>query len=78
MAIRFDCLCGQKIKAPDNAAGLKVRCPRCGEQQRVPMAFQSRPDPLTSGSWISLVKLAKADRPKGPDESGGGKSSRSS
>jgi hypothetical protein len=75
MAIRFDCRCGQKIKAPDNAVGLKVRCPRCGEQLRVPMASQSRPDPLNSGSWIRLVQLAKAGRPKGPDESGGGKPS---
>jgi hypothetical protein len=65
MSIVFTCHCGQPIKAPDNAAGLKARCRYCGEQLRVPATSEPRPSPTSSGSWIMLVSRAKADRPAG-------------
>ena len=33
MAISVTCtLCGSKLNAPDNSAGLKLKCPKCGGQ----------------------------------------------
>ncbi|MBI4614970.1 MAG: tetratricopeptide repeat protein [Planctomycetes bacterium] len=37
MAIRFVCACGASIQAPDEFAGRKVRCPRCGNAAAVPV-----------------------------------------
>ncbi|HEX8199961.1 MAG TPA: hypothetical protein VF590_05705 [Isosphaeraceae bacterium] len=62
MSITFACRCGQQIKAPDHAAGLKARCRHCGEQHRVPATSTIRPDTTSSGSWIILLNRAKADR----------------
>jgi hypothetical protein len=38
MPILVTCECGKKLKAPDNAAGKKVRCKQCGETVTVPAA----------------------------------------
>jgi hypothetical protein len=36
MSIKFDCTCGQRIKARDGSAGRQVRCPRCRAEFAVP------------------------------------------
>src|SRR4051794_5916234 len=35
MGITLHCACGKKYKAKDEAVGKKVKCPSCGEAQRV-------------------------------------------
>jgi uncharacterized paraquat-inducible protein A len=65
MPIVFACTCGRQLSVPDAAASLRARCPRCGATVRVPAATEARPDTLSSGSWVMLVKKAKAKRPTG-------------
>jgi hypothetical protein len=37
MAIAVKCkFCGQKLRLPDNAAGKKIRCPKCNRVIEVP------------------------------------------
>ena len=36
MTVRFECRCGQKLKAPDDKIGKKVLCPGCGSPVPVP------------------------------------------
>jgi len=36
MAIKFRCVCGKKLSAPDGTAGKKARCPTCGHVMQVP------------------------------------------
>lgn len=39
MPISFQCShCGRTLRAPDDAAGKKVRCPKCQEVTRIPQA----------------------------------------
>lgn len=48
MAIEFSCSqCGRQLRAPENAAGRKCRCPDCGDVATVPGA---EPPPLPSAS----------------------------
>ncbi len=43
MPIKFSCAnCGQKGSAPDNAAGVRGKCPKCGEPVVVPTAASPR------------------------------------
>jgi hypothetical protein len=65
MAIVFFCQCGRQATAPDTAAGLRSRCPRCGVPVRVPAAPQRRPDPLDTPSWLFLKSQAKNQSPWG-------------
>jgi len=36
MAIRFRCACGHALKASEESAGRKARCPQCGAAIRIP------------------------------------------
>ena len=36
MTIKFECTCGQRVKARDSSAGRWVRCPRCQANLAVP------------------------------------------
>jgi len=36
MTIHFACACGKTLKAPDNAAGKRARCPACAAVVPVP------------------------------------------
>lgn len=38
MSIAVACACGAKLKAPDTAAGKRVKCPKCGDPIAVPAA----------------------------------------
>ena len=43
MPIRFACAdCGVRVKTPDGSEGKKMRCPRCGHLQLVPMRPENR------------------------------------
>jgi hypothetical protein len=59
MTIPIVCRCGEGNMVPDHAAGLKIRCRRCGEPACAPEVFQARPDTISSGSWFMLVQRAK-------------------
>lgn len=36
MPIKFECACGNRVKAPDGSGGRRVRCPRCRAAVVVP------------------------------------------
>lgn len=38
MSIAFTCKCGQKLEAEDEQAGLRAKCPKCGESMTIPSA----------------------------------------
>jgi DNA-directed RNA polymerase subunit RPC12/RpoP len=63
MAITFPCQCGRQLTAPDTAAGLRARCPRCQAKVRVPAVPVERPKPTDTDSWRFLLTRAKAKRP---------------
>ena len=44
MSIEFACACGQRIRAPEDAAGRGSKCPNCGARVSVP--FSGTPDPV--------------------------------
>lgn len=46
MTIKFDCACGQRVKARDSSAGRWVRCPRCNTKLAVPRGDGP-------GEWLS-------------------------
>ncbi len=48
MGIHFECSCGQKIHAPDGAAGKRSKCPNCGSPLVVPGAAGSSPEAATA------------------------------
>lgn len=49
MAIEFSCSkCGKQLRAPDDAAGRKCRCPDCGTVARVPDDWPP-PRPIAAG-----------------------------
>jgi phage FluMu protein Com len=54
MNVRFQCSCGQKLSIKDEAAGKKVRCPRC-------KTVQSAPQPLLPHSEI--MEIADDEEP---------------
>jgi DNA-directed RNA polymerase subunit RPC12/RpoP len=61
--IRFKCIyCGQRILAPDNGAGKKGKCPKCGHLLTVPEWTKGRPaiDPdFTEQTKQSTEEVAK-------------------
>ena len=63
MAIVFPCPCGRELSAPDLAAGLWVRCPRCATLSLVPVVSLARPDPTDSETWRLLVRRALSQNP---------------
>ena len=59
MSIKFECTCGQRIKANEESKGRWVRCPRC----RIKVAVPDGEDPngslcLTGGGLESEVQAA--------------------
>jgi hypothetical protein len=44
MPIPVSCSCGAKLKAPDAAAGKKLRCPKCGAAVAVPAGTPTAPN----------------------------------
>ena len=51
MSLTVSCpFCKTNLKVPDNGAGKKVRCPRCGTPVRVPAEVETESDgPRRSG-----------------------------
>lgn len=79
MSIKFECSCGQRIKAQDGSEGRWVRCPRCRSKVAVP----GGDDPggplslagdggLGSGMHAALEwqerRTGRRERPTGPRE----------
>src|SRR6266852_2538434 len=44
MPVYVTCSCGAKLKAPDDAAGKTIACPKCKTRLRVPSPAPDRPD----------------------------------
>jgi hypothetical protein len=58
MPIRIACTCGQNLAAPDNLAGKKAKCPKCGQLIAVPApAAKSPPTAPASGGPASFHEL---------------------
>jgi len=57
MPIKIACQCGQGFQAPDNLAGKKVRCPKCGNPLLIPAANRQAPGqrPAGAGAIGSLL-----------------------
>jgi len=45
MAIEFPCVCGKQLSVPDDAAGRRAKCPRCGAVVNVPGTPPPPPPP---------------------------------
>jgi hypothetical protein len=60
MAILFACKCGRTLMAPPLAAGLRSRCPDCGDTVTVPLAPAHRPEPTDTETWRRLIGRAKS------------------
>ncbi len=59
MPILVTCSCGQKLSAPDAAAGKTARCPKCGKVLQVPSNTKSIASPSAKGGTS-----AKSTSPK--------------
>jgi ribosomal protein S27AE len=58
MPIKIACQCGQGFQAPDNLAGKKVRCPKCGNPLSIPAANRQPPagqKPAAASAMGSLL-----------------------
>jgi hypothetical protein len=65
MAISVTCICGAKIKAPDEAAGKKGKCPRCHQGLDIPYFVDENPfnAPVPEAG---AVKVEPSPRPNPP------------
>ncbi len=63
MPIKFRCVCGKKLSAPDGTAGKKARCPKCGHVTRVP-------EPIIEAEIIAEEEQAEAPQEKTPASEG--------
>ena len=80
MSIKFECTCGQRIKAQDGSEGRWVRCPKCRSKVAVPAGDGSGPafslagdgGGLGSGMHAALEwqdhRTGRRERPAGPRE----------
>ncbi|GIW87839.1 MAG: hypothetical protein KatS3mg108_2163 [Isosphaeraceae bacterium] len=68
MPILFECPCGKRLKAREEIAGRKTRCPQCGRIHTVPIPEpKSAPDPpAQSGAPSEGVVLVLDDPLTGP------------
>lgn len=59
MAIRFYCdQCGQKIKAQDDMAGMRIACPTCRDPQTVPIPVAGSKPAITERADAQALKMA--------------------
>lgn len=72
MPIAFTCACGKKIKAKDEWAGKRIKCPGCGQPVRIPAAGGDPPSRLAkpaakpAGAGAPSTKTAKKTAPAKP------------
>ncbi len=69
MAIRFTCAnpdCAKTVRAPDDAAGKKARCPACGTLQRVPAPDDSLASQTMSPAGVTPEDTSAGDAPPAP------------
>jgi hypothetical protein len=73
MTIRVQCACGKTLAAPDNAAGKRAKCPKCGASLQIPAAGATAaepgataPPPRATGPATSATTAATAAPPKPP------------
>lgn len=59
MSITVSCSCGKRLKAPDNLAGKRVKCPACGTLVDIPKVPES-----TSGETYALAPEEDRDCPE--------------
>lgn len=67
MAISFACAeCGKKLRAPDNLAGKRIKCPACQTAATVPFPETAEDDELLAADWLNSDAAedpdAKAER----------------
>jgi|GEM_PF-5654532 len=65
--IKFECShCGHQIKAQDNAAGIRSKCPRCQANITVPMPESSEPVFEGTSDYSELFADKKSTKPIDP------------
>ncbi len=67
--VRFSCPCGRDLKADDDKAGRKVRCPECRETIIVPLALDIDLGDLDSFSPDIVQSSARESNSTQPDNS---------
>ena len=66
MPIQVQCSCGKTLRAPDAAAGKRVKCPACSQVIGVPMADSVSEDPLAMDENDPFASLPSAVTAKMP------------
>jgi hypothetical protein len=64
MLVSITCSCGAKLKAPDEAAGKMVACPKCKARLKVPLSVNVPVEGMPQGP---VPELAKAPTPTGQE-----------
>lgn len=67
MAISFACVeCGKKLRAPDNLAGKRIKCPACQTPATVPFPETAEDEEVLASDWLNSDAAedpeAKAER----------------
>ncbi len=70
MPIRFRCPCEQKLKAGDDAAGKRAKCPKCGKWLRVPQSGSYEPVAEEVESAKLAEKGPQVQEPVSPEAAG--------
>lgn len=66
--IRFYCpSCNKRVKAPTEAAGRAIRCPKCGESLVIPHPEESAAESLQRKAFRAPVAVAADSGPDQPD-----------
>ena len=55
MAIKVTCSCGKKLRAKDEAAGKRAKCPACGKIVVVPASPAPHPNVLANGKNVNAT-----------------------
>ncbi|MHB1423063.1 MAG: hypothetical protein ACYC3I_07690, partial [Gemmataceae bacterium] len=64
MSIAINCpSCKNQMHAPNNLAGRKVKCPKCGQPIAVPAAIQSTPANAAVASPLEAIQVEKVAQP---------------
>lgn len=56
MTIRFSCICGTNLKAPDNFEKKRAECPMCGKLIEVPKSFEESAEATKAEGFVDSIQ----------------------